>query len=66
MNTKERIEKLENLRQNYMILRSFVLYCKYLVDYNASLEEEKEKTKEEVKVKKLVLTKPFYGKNLQV
>ena len=28
--------------------------------------KEKQKEKENVKVKKLVLTKPFYGKNLNV
>ena len=66
MNTKEKREKLEKLKQNYLILREFVKYYKYAMDYNKSLEEEKEKTNENVKVKKLVLTKPFYGKELQV
>jgi len=66
MDTKERLERLESLKQKYMLLREFVVYYRYAMDYNASIEEEKEKTQENVKVKKLVLTKPFYGKNLQV
>jgi len=64
MNRKNKIEKLENLRQNYLILREFVIYYKNALEYNNNLDKQKEK--ENVKVKKLVLTKPFYGKELQV
>ncbi len=64
MNKKNKIEKLENLRQNYLILREFVIYYKNALEYNNNLDKQKEK--ENVKVKKLVLTKPFYGKELQV
>ena len=62
MNRKNKIEKLENLRQNYLILREFVIYYKNALEYNNNLDKQKEN----VKVKKLVLTKPFYGKELQV
>lgn len=60
MNNKNKIERLEHLRQNYLILREFVIYYKNILDYNESKE------KNDVKVKKLVLTKPFYGKDLVV
>jgi len=66
MDRKKRIEDLEKLRQNYLILREFVVYYKNALEYNEQMEQEKQKEQEEVKVKKLVLTKPFYGKNLVV
>ena len=62
MKRKEKIERLEALKQNYLILREFVIYYKNALEYN----DELEKQQENVKVKKLVLTKPFYGRNLQV
>ena len=65
MDRKKRIEDLEKLKQNYLILREFVMYYKNALEYNHQIEEQ-EKEKSNVKVKKLVLTKPFYGKNLVV
>ena len=65
MDRKKRIEELEKLRQKYLTLREFFVYYKNALEYNYQLEE-KEKEKSNVKVKKLVLTKPFYGKNLVV
>lgn len=67
MDRKKRIEELENLRQNYLALREFVIYYKNALEYNKNLQNSQiEHEKENVKVKKLVLTKPFYGKNLVV
>ncbi len=66
MDRKKRIEDLEKLRQNYLILREFVVYYKNALEYNEQMEQEKQKEASDVKVKKLVLTKPFYGKNLVV
>lgn len=67
MDRKKRIEELENLRQNYLALREFVIYYKNALEYNENLQNSQiEHEKENVKVKKLVLTEPFYGKNLVV
>lgn len=63
MNNKNKLEQLEHLRQNYLILREFVVYYKNALEYNERLEQKENKN---VKVKKLVLTKPFYGKDLVV
>ena len=65
MNKKNKIEKLEKLRQDYLNLRELIIYYRNALQYNEQLKE-KQKEKENVKVKKLVLTKPFYGKNLIV
>ena len=63
---KEKIERLENLKQKYLSLKNEIINYKYLLENINNLDEEKNKVKEDVKVKKLVLTKPFYGKNLIV
>ncbi len=59
-----RLKELEKLKQNYIILKSLVLKYKEIIEYNNQIEEFNRE--EKAKVKKLVLTKPFYGKNLQV
>lgn len=61
MNKLEKLQKLENIKQKYILLRDFVLYCKYL-QFNEDLSTEKKNEK----VKTLVLTKPFYGRDLKV
>lgn len=66
MDRKKRIEELEKLRQNYLNLKEFVVYYKNALEYNEQIEQDSQKEQEEVIVKKLVLTKPFYGKNLVV
>ena len=61
MNRLDKIEKLENIKQKYIYLRNVVLYCK-----NIQHEEELSKENQKEKVKTLVLTKPFYGRELVV
>ena len=50
MDNLEKLQKLEN-----------ILYCKYL-----QFNEELSKEKKNEKVKTLVLTKPFHGRELKV
>ena len=61
MNKLEKLQKLENIKQKYILLRDFVLYCKYL-----QFNEELSKEKKNENVKTLVLTKPFHGRELKV
>ena len=63
MDRIEKLNKLENIKQQYILLRNYALYCKTIIDSN-KLQEEK--TNEYEYVKKLVLTKPYYGKQLIV
>ena len=55
--------KLELIRRKRQELRDQIIYLKSLKE---SLLEEKNKEKEEVYVKKLVLMKPFMGKMFPV
>ena len=59
MNRLEKLQRLENIKQKYIYLRNIVLYCK-------NIQHEEELSKENQKVKTLVLTKPFYGRELVV
>lgn len=63
MDRNKKLEELKNLKQKYVDLREYVLFYKNMFEYN---QEEKNKEKKDIKVKSLVLTKPFYGKNLVV
>lgn len=65
MDNKKKLENLEEIKNKYLDLREYVVYLKNIYELN-SLEQEKGYEKENVKVKKLVLSKPFYGKNLIV
>ena len=65
MNNQEKLKELSRLKQEYLKLREFLIYYKNTLEVNEFIQE-KQKENEEVKVKKLVLTKPFYGKNLVV
>ena len=64
---KQQITKLKN---DYLMLKQLVIAYKNAIEYNKSLDrqekEENIKEKENTKVKKLVLTKKFYGKDLVV
>ena len=60
----DRFNELKKLKQDYIILKELIKYYEYAREYNDSLVHSQEK--ENVKAKKLVLTKPFYGKNLVV
>lgn len=51
MNNKK-VEELENLKQNYLILKELFVYYKNVLEYNNQILEES-KEKEVVKVKKL-------------
>ncbi|MBQ8891387.1 MAG: hypothetical protein IJ068_00780 [Bacilli bacterium] len=62
MNRKEKIERLNNLKQKYIELRKYVLYYVNALRYNNELK----KSKESIKIKKLVLTKSFNGKDIVV
>ena len=55
--------KLELIRRKRQELRDQLIYLK---NYRDSLLEEKNKEKEDVYVKKLVLLKPFMGKMFPV
>ena len=61
MNNKE---KLNNLKNKYLELRELVILYNNALNYNDELDLKNQK--ENVKTKRLVLTKPFYGKNLIV
>ena len=61
MNRVEKINKLENIKRKYILLRNVALYCK-----NLELNNEKAQEKQLTNVKTLVLTKPFYGRELRV
>ena len=61
MNKLEKIQKLENIKQKYLLLRNIILYCKK-IQYNDELINNNSKEKN----KTLVLTKPFYGRELKV
>lgn len=61
MNRLEKLQRLEDIKQKYILLRNIVLYCK-----NIQHEEELSKENKKEKVKTLVLTKPFYGRELRV
>lgn len=61
MNRLEKLQKLENIKQKYMYIRNIVLYCK-----NMQYDEELSKENHKENVKTLVLTKPFYGRELRV
>ena len=65
MNNQEKLRELARLKQEYLKLREFLIYYKNTFEVNEFIEEE-QKEHEEVKVKKLVLTKPFHGMNLVV
>lgn len=65
MNNQEKLRELARLKQEYLKLREIIIYYKNTLEANEFIREE-QKEHEEVKVKKLVLTKPFYGKNLVV
>ena len=60
MNRLEKLNKLESIKQKYILIRNCALYCKSV---NNNLDN---KNKEKQVVKTLVLTKPFYGKQLRV
>lgn len=59
---KQQITKLKN---DYLMLKQLVIAYKNAIEYNKSLDSQ-ENIKENTKVKKLVLTKKFYGKDLVV
>lgn len=59
---KIRRQKLNELKQKYLYLKECILSYREIENDKSSNEFEKEN----IKVKKLVLTKPFYGKNLVV
>lgn len=59
MNRIEKIKKLEDMKQQYIALRNYI-------ELNKDILDNKEKQKENGYVKTLVLTKPFYGKQLRV
>lgn len=61
---ENKLDNIRKLKEDYLKIRELVLYYKNI--YENNLQFEKEHQKEEVKVKKLVLNKPFYGKNLVV
>ena len=61
MNRLEKINKLEIIRQKYINIRNNILYCKSIID-NRELEHQNKNEP----IKKLVLTKPFYGKQIKV
>lgn len=61
---ENKLDNIRKLKEDYLKIRELVLYYKNI--YENNLQFEKENQKEEVKVKKLVLNKPFYGKNLVV
>jgi len=63
MNKEERLRELDSLKRRYLILRELIVY--YENEY-LKLREEHQEVKEEVKVKKLVLKKSFYGNDLVV
>ncbi|MBQ8472989.1 MAG: hypothetical protein IJ501_05750 [Bacilli bacterium] len=65
MNNQEKLRELARLKQEYLKLREIIIYYKNTLEANEFIEKEK-KQQEEVKVKKLVLTKSFHGKNLVV
>ena len=60
MNRIEKINKLENIKQKYINLRKYILY------YYSILNNDKEKNVQKEPVKKLILTKSFYGKQIKV
>ena len=59
MNRIEKIKRLEEIKQEYIIIRNYI-------ESNRELFDNKDKNKENSYVKTLVLTKPFYGKELKV
>lgn len=65
MDNIKKLENLEEIKNKYLDLREYVVYLKNIYELNY-LEQEKGYEKENVKVKKLVLSKPFHGKNLIV
>ena len=62
MNNKKKIEDLEHLKNNYIMLKNLIIHYQYAINFNEKLDKEKEN----VKTKTLVLTKKFYGKDLVV
>ena len=70
MENLERKQQITKLKNDYLMLKQLVIAYKNAIEYNKSLDiqekEENIKEKENTKVKKLVLTKKFYGKDLVV
>ncbi len=59
-------EQITNLKNKYIYLRNYLLeYRKYLETEELN-KEQPEKQQEDTYVKKLTLTKKFYGRNLTV
>ena len=70
MENLERKQQITKLKNDYLMLKQLIIAYKNAIEYNKSLDsqekEENIKEKENTKVKKLVLTKKFYGKDLVV
>ena len=70
MENLERKQQITKLKNDYLMLKQLVIAYKNAIEDNKSLDsqekEENIKEKENTKVKKLVLTKKFYGKDLVV
>ncbi len=59
-------EQITNLKNKYIYLKNYLLeYRKYLETEELN-KEQPEKQQEDTYVKKLTLTKKFYGRNLTV
>ncbi|MGN1352774.1 MAG: hypothetical protein ACI4WF_01770 [Bacilli bacterium] len=68
MENLERKQQIIKLKNDYLMLKQLVIVYKNAIEDNKSLDsqEKEENIKENTKVKKLVLTKKFYGKDLVV
>ncbi len=64
MERRKKIKKLETQKQKYMLLRNYVIYCKSMLE-NMELKEQN-RIKQQEPIKTLILTKPFYGRELRV
>lgn len=59
-------EQITNLKNKYIYLRNYLLEYKKYLETEELNKEQPEKQQEDTYVKKLTLTKKFYGRNLTV
>ena len=60
------MDKNKYLKELLQEARNLIYYYQYALWYNRQVDLEKEKKKNQGKVKKLVLTKKFMGKDILV
>lgn len=59
-------EQITNLKNKYIYLRNYLLEYKKYLETEELNKEQPEKQQEDTYVKKITLTKKFYGRNLTV